>query len=183
MPTSTSTQTPANPSELPPAALALAAKLFDFARDGNLESLSQYLNAGIPPNMCNHSGDSLLMLAAYHGNVSTTRLLLDQGADPDMLNGRGQSIIAGAVFKGYDEVIKLLLEKGSDIRKGVPDAVQTARMFRRRDVLRWFGVDESQEPPLPGTIPTGPDMRGVSTHEVQAEGRESAAERAEGHTI
>lgn len=100
-----------------------------------------------------------------------------------MLNGRGQSIIAGAVFKGYDDVVKLLLEKGADIRKGVPDAVQTAIMFRRRDVLGWFGVDESQEPELPGRIPTGPDMSGVGTREVQKEGRERAAERAEGRTV
>jgi uncharacterized protein len=52
-------------SQLPPEAIELANKLFDFARDGNLAALDQYLSAGIPPNLTTSKGDTLLMLAAY----------------------------------------------------------------------------------------------------------------------
>jgi len=169
MPTSASTDTPSNPSELPTAALELAAKLFDLAREGNLPTLQQYLQAGIPPNLTNHNGDSLLMLAAYHGRTEVCRVLLDRGADPNMINSRGQSILAGAVFKGHDDVIRELHERGADIRQGTPDAVQTARMFRNKPVLDLFGVDEANEPPLPGQVPTGPGMSSTSTQEAQSQ--------------
>jgi ankyrin repeat protein len=58
------TQFPSSTSELPPAALDLATKLFDLARCGTTDVLSQYLQAGIPPNLTNSSGDTLLMLAS-----------------------------------------------------------------------------------------------------------------------
>jgi len=37
---------PKTPSDLPPAALDLAAKLFDLAREGATDTLKQYLDAG-----------------------------------------------------------------------------------------------------------------------------------------
>src|SRR5699024_9900387 len=44
-----------------------------------------------PQNLTNDSGDTLLMLAAYHGHADTVRALLTRGADPNRLNDRGQS--------------------------------------------------------------------------------------------
>ncbi|GAB7329054.1 hypothetical protein MBLNU13_g00896t1 [Cladosporium sp. NU13] len=134
---------PTSISQLPPEAIELATKLFDFARAGDTPALSQYLSAGIPANLTNHKGDTLLMLAAYHGNVETVRVLIEKGADVDAINDRGQSPIAGAVFKGYDEVVRLLVNEGkADIRAGQPNAVQAAQMFKREECLRILGVDE-----------------------------------------
>lgn len=136
------TSKPTSISQLPPEALDLASKLFDFARTGDNASLSQYLSVGIPANLTNHKGDTLLMLAAYHGNVETVWLLIEKGADVDAINDRGQSPIAGAVFKGYDEVVKVLVEEGkADIRAGQPNAVQAAHMFKREECLRILGVE------------------------------------------
>jgi ankyrin repeat protein len=132
------------PSSLPPAALSLAAKLFDLARTGATPVLQQYVSAGIPPNLTNASGDTLLMLASYHGHAETARMLLSNGADANVLNGRGQSPIAGAVFKGYDEVVRALYEGGADIRLGHPNAVDCARMFKRGGCLKLFGVEEGE---------------------------------------
>jgi len=157
-PTPTTTAPPAQPSQptqstqptqefptsvdaLPPAALDLATKIFDFARTGATPELAQYITAGIKPNMTNHAGDTLLMLAAYHGHAETVRMLIAQGADPNVENDRGQSPIAGAVFKGYDEVVKVLFESGADAFGGQPSAVDCARMFKREGVLRLFGVE------------------------------------------
>ncbi len=135
---------PRSPSELPPAALELAAKLFDFARSGHTATLSQYITAGIPKNLTNASGDTLLMLASYHGHAETTKMLINAGADANVLNARGQSPIAGAVFKGHLEVVRELYAGGADIMLGQPNAVDCARMFRRANCLKLFGVEEGE---------------------------------------
>lgn len=181
MPTSSSTDTPSQPAELPPAALELAGKLFELAREGDTATLSQYLQAGIPPNLTNHNGDTLLMLAAYHGHLELVRTLMDKGSDPNIINSRGQSIIAGAVFKGYDEVVKEMYNHGAKIREGTPDAVQTARMFRNKPILDFFGVDESQEPPLPGQVPRGPNTDSMNTQEAQRNEMEQRQEASSGN--
>jgi ankyrin repeat protein len=128
--------------ELTPEALDLAAKLFDYARAGDTSSLQQYLTAGIPPNLTNHEGNTLLMLAAYNGHPETVAFLLERNADTNVLNGRGQSPLAGAVFKGYDEVVKLLIEKGVDVKLGQPNAIDCAKMFKRTEALKLMGVEE-----------------------------------------
>ena len=125
---------------LPPEALDLASKLFDFARAGSTSELIQYLTAGIPPNLTNSKGDTLLMLAAYHSHPETVKMLLEKGADPNTLNDRGQSPLAGAVFKGSDEVVKVLFEGGAKADVGQPNAVDSAKMFRKEEYLVLFGA-------------------------------------------
>ena len=49
--------------------------MFDLARAGDLK-LIHYLAAGLPPNMANQRGDSLLMLAAYHGHEELVAAML-----------------------------------------------------------------------------------------------------------
>jgi ankyrin repeat protein len=152
---SSSSDTP----ELPPAALELAQKLFDMARSGDTESLIAYVKAGIPPNLTNQTGDTLLMLAAYHGHAGTTRALLEVGADPNRLNDRGQSILAGSVFKGWDDVVKVLVDGGADIRAGTPNAVDSARMFGKEDYLEMFGLDKDKV----GSAKPWEDVKGEGT--------------------
>ena len=130
---------PTSISQLPPEALDLASKVFDLAREGKTTELDQYITAGIPVNLTNSKGDTVLMLASYHGHLETVNMLLDKEADANALNDRGQSIVAGAVFKGYDDVVKALFEKGADVRLGHPNAVDSARMFKKEEYLRLFG--------------------------------------------
>lgn len=142
-PTSTTSQPSA--TQLPPEALDLATKLFDFARTGQTDPLQQYISAGIPVNLINHKGDTLLMLATYHGNFETVKMLVEKGAEIDVCNDRGQSIVAGAVFKEYGDIVKYLAEKGADLALGQPNAVECAQMFQRDDMLRFFGVEDVQQ--------------------------------------
>lgn len=144
---------PLSTSRLPPEAIALASKLFDLARTGDTATLSQYLSAGIPPNLTNSKGDTLLMLAAYHGHAATVSALLERRADPNVLNDRGQSPLAGAVFKGYDEVVGVLVEGGADPRLGTPNAVDSARMFKKEAYLELFGVSRDDGEDLPFARP------------------------------
>ena len=113
----------------------LATRLFDMARDGDAAALAQYVDAGVPVNLTNDSGDTLLMLAAYHGHAEAVAALVARGADVNRLNDRGQSPLAGAVFKGEDAVVHALLAGGADPHAGHPTAVDTARMFGRDDLI------------------------------------------------
>ncbi|MGW2181648.1 ankyrin repeat domain-containing protein [Streptomyces sp. NPDC001732] len=127
-------------SETPdPEVIELATKVFDLARRGETETLAAYVDAGVPANLTNDRGDSLLMLAAYHGHAAAVTALVERGADPDRANDRGQTPLAGAVFKGEDAVIGALLAAGADPAAGTPSALDTARMFGKADLLELFG--------------------------------------------
>ena len=96
------------------------------------------MDAGVPVNLSNDKGDTLVMLAAYHGYPQTVAALLERGADPDRPNDRGQTPLAGAVFKGERAVIEALLDGGADPTAGIPSAVETARMFGLDDLVALF---------------------------------------------
>ncbi|CAL9631406.1 hypothetical protein SUDANB145_06088 [Streptomyces sp. enrichment culture] len=123
-----------------PEVVELATKIFDLARQGQTEPLAAYVDAGVPADLTNDRGDSLVMLAAYHGHAGTVRALLERGAEADRVNDRGQTPLAGAAFKGETEVVKALLEAGADPAAGTPSAVDTARMFDREELLELFGT-------------------------------------------
>ncbi|MGW2840114.1 ankyrin repeat domain-containing protein [Streptomyces sp. NPDC001493] len=128
-------------SETPdPEVVELATKVFDLARRGETDTLAAYVDAGVPANLTNDRGDSLLMLAAYHGHAPAVTALVARGADPDRANDRGQTPLAGAVFKGESAVIEALLAAGADPAGGTPSAVDTARMFGKADLLELFGA-------------------------------------------
>ena len=141
--------------------------MFDLARRGD-PTLIDYLASGLPPNLTNNRGDTLLMLASYHGHSDLVRRMLLQETpsgsrgwrgkpDPNQLNGRGQSIVAGAVFKGYDEVVKVLIEHGADPLAGQPNAEECARMFNK-----WEGEGGFRE------LFEGAEGRGVGSREAAA---------------
>ncbi|WP_432393562.1 ankyrin repeat domain-containing protein [Pseudarthrobacter sp. L19] len=116
-------------------AVDLAHRLFDAAREGDTALLAAYLSAGAPATLSTASGDSLLMLAAYHGHAETVRLILSHGGDVNTANDRGQTPLAGAVFKGYRDVVEALVDAGADPDAGSPTARDAATMFARSEIL------------------------------------------------
>ncbi|MEU1668224.1 ankyrin repeat domain-containing protein [Streptomyces sparsogenes] len=125
-----------------PEVLQLVSKVFELARHGDTDTLAAYVDAGVPANLTDDRGDSLLMLAAYHGHAAAVSALLRRGADPNRGDESGRTPIAGATFRGEEEVLRVLLAGGADPRAGSPSAVETARMFGRRDLLALFGAAE-----------------------------------------
>ncbi len=113
----------------------LAHEMFDLARQGEGERLAAYVDAGVPADLTDASGNTLLMLAAYHGHAATVALLVARGADADRVNDRGQSPLAGAVFKDEQDVVRTLVEAGADPDAGTPSARATAAMFGRPDLF------------------------------------------------
>ncbi|KAJ7652601.1 ankyrin [Mycena rosella] len=132
----------ADASSLPPETVDFANRMFDAARTGNSELLLAAVDAGLPVNILNAKGNSLLMLAAYAGHLDLTKKLLDRGGDPNLLNDLGQSMVAGAVFKAHDDVVRALMEKGADPRLGKPNAIQAAHMFGRTQLMPVLGATE-----------------------------------------
>jgi uncharacterized protein len=112
-----------------PGVIALAAKVFDLAREGDTEQLTAYLDAGVPANLTNDKGDTLLILAAYRGHTDTVTALLERGADHARINDRGQSPLAAAVFKQSADSVRALLAAGADPDAGSPSARATAEFF------------------------------------------------------
>ncbi|MBO1767212.1 MULTISPECIES: ankyrin repeat domain-containing protein [Allobranchiibius] len=119
-----------------PALVEIGHACADFARTGDADRLAAYVDRGVPVDLTDASGNTLLMLAAYHGHASAVKALIERGADVNRLNDRGQSPLAGAVFKGEDTIVWVLLEAGADVDAGSPSAAQTAELFGQGDLLR-----------------------------------------------
>jgi uncharacterized protein len=110
-------------------ALEFAHRMFDLARDGRGEELAAYVDAGLPVNITNDKGDTLLILAAYHGHPDTVAALLERGADPARENDRGQTALTAATFRQSAEAVTLLLDAGADPAQGQQSALATATFF------------------------------------------------------
>jgi uncharacterized protein len=112
-----------------PGVIELAGRVFDLARAGATEELTAYVDAGVPVNLTNDKGDTLLILAAYHAHPDTVAALLSRGADHGRVNDRGQTALAAAVFKQSAATVRHLLDAGADPDDGGPSARATATFF------------------------------------------------------
>ena len=124
-----------------------AQEVFQVARTGDAPMLVRLLQKGLPPNMSNHKGDTLLMLAAYHGQIEATKALLEAGAEPDRYNDMAQTPLGGAAFKGYLPIVELLLSHGAQPGFAPPGGktpLMFAAMFNRVEIVKALllqGVD------------------------------------------
>ena len=127
-----------SPSPLDAETLAFAQGVFQHARMGRAQELAELLGAGLPPNLHNDKGDTLLMLASYHGHADTARRLLEHGADPELANDRGQTPLAAAAYQGDTAMVLLLLDLGADVNgsgRNGRTALMTAAMFNRTGIV------------------------------------------------
>jgi ankyrin repeat protein len=116
----------------------LQVTALEFARNGETASLAEMLRHGLPVNLADAKGNTLLMLASYHGHLETAGMLLDRGAEVDRRNARGQTPLGGVAFKGYESIVPLLIEQGADINAdngGGMTPLMFAAMFGRARVV------------------------------------------------
>ena len=105
---------------------------FECARTGDMPRLAERLDVGVPVNLTNDKGDTLLILAAYHRQPAAVALLLARGADVDRVNDNGQTALGAAAFRQDVAIVEALLSAGAD-----PDAgARSARI-----VTEFFGLD------------------------------------------
>jgi hypothetical protein len=120
--------------ELSDDELAFLHGVLDLARDGRTDELADVIERGVPVNLTGATGDSLLILAAYHDHPPTVRMLLEHGAEPDRVNDRGQTALGAAVFRRSAESVTALLEHGADPGAGGRTAVEIAAFFELDDM-------------------------------------------------
>ena len=104
--------------------------VFDLVRTGDAATVAAYVDRGVPVDLTNANGDTLLLLAAYHEHPDLVRALLERGADPNPVNGRGQTALVAAVFRQNLAIVEALLGAGADPALGSPHARATAAYFQ-----------------------------------------------------
>ncbi|TFD85261.1 ankyrin repeat domain-containing protein [Cryobacterium serini] len=99
------------------------------------------IDAGVPLNVVNTRGDTLLIVAAYQQHPDTVAELLRRGADASVINAMGQTAISCAVFRGNEPILRLLLEADADPDLGAHSGVAVADQFglpRMREVIESY---------------------------------------------
>jgi uncharacterized protein len=122
-------------SDLTAEELAFLQSAFEHARNGDVPQLAEMLDAGVPVNLTNGSGDTLLILAAYHTHPELVRVLLARNADHARINDRGQTALAAAAFRQNGEIVTALLAAGADPHLGPRSAVAIATFFDLPEML------------------------------------------------
>lgn len=119
--------------------LAFLSGLLDLARNGATDSLIDAIDRGIPVDLAGGSGDTFLILAAYHVHAGTVAALLARGADTERVNDRGQTALGAAVFRSATPIVQALLSAGADPAGGGRTPLQIAEFFQlpeMTDLLR-----------------------------------------------
>jgi len=120
---------------------AVVEGVFALARDGRTGPLGEMIDAGVPIDVVNGRGDSLLIVAAYGQHREAVQELLRRGADTGIVNGMGQTALACAVFRGNEAILLDLLEAGADPELGSHTGIQIADQFalpRMREVIEAY---------------------------------------------
>ncbi|MDZ5078833.1 ankyrin repeat domain-containing protein [Nesterenkonia sp. HG001] len=115
--------------ELTDEQLEFLNSMFDLARQGRDEELLGLIDQGIPVNLANSKGDTLLILATYNNHAALVEGLISRDADVDRLNDRGQSALTCAVFLQNEETVRMLLAAGADPRHEGQNAYAAIEMF------------------------------------------------------
>jgi ankyrin repeat protein len=135
------------------AAIEFATRIFQLARGGAAADLRPHLEAGLPVNLTNGAGDTLLMLAAYNRNPEVVELLIAFGAALDAANDRGQTPLGAVAYNGDLAIAKMLVEAGADVAGGAGkgrNALMMAAMFDRAEILTLLlenGADPQAQDP------------------------------------
>lgn len=122
------------PHDLTDDQLAFLQSMFDLARAGVTTELTTAIDAGVPVNLTNAAGDTLLMLASYHQHVATVTALLERAADTERVNDRGQTALGSATFRQNVAIVAALLAAGADPAGGGRSALEIADFFELTDV-------------------------------------------------
>ena len=115
--------------------LAFLLAAFDLAREGETARLTELVDTGLPVNLTNSGGDSLLILASYHVHLDLVSALLVRGADTARINDKGQTALGAAVFRQSAEIVTALLDAGADAALGRQSGLAVAEVFDLPEML------------------------------------------------
>lgn len=118
-----------NPTGDSPVSLEVIEGTFDLARQGRTGPLGEMIDAGVPIDVRNPRGDTVLIVATYAEQEHTVADLVRRGADLNALNAAGQTAISCAVFRKNETLLRMLLDAGADPDAGPLSAVAITEQF------------------------------------------------------
>jgi hypothetical protein len=85
------------------------------ALQGNVEAVSQHINADSNLDVKDEYGSTPLIIATTFGKTEVARALIDGGADIEITNNEGATPLHIAAFFCRTEIVQALLDNGADI--------------------------------------------------------------------
>ena len=98
-----------------PACFQLQKRLSEAARDGDLASVKELIQAGANVNGTAAPYFSPLNLASASGHNEIVELLVADGADTNRVEGIGNTALKSAVYFEHEKVVGTLLAHGADV--------------------------------------------------------------------
>lgn len=135
-PTPVQAQSPKESAEPPisvPAKKTKAAteEFFDAALDGDIQTITAELAAGVDVNAASLNGQSqtALMLAAFNGHTELVSMLIDYGGDVNATDTASRTALMYASSGPFPEMVQLLIDKGAKVNIIDSNEKWTALMF------------------------------------------------------
>ena len=95
--------------------------LMKAAREGNLQIVSDLIDAGADIHLKNVDGNTALWLACFSEDLNVVKLLISKGIEIDTINVNGVTSLMYAASSGKEEMVTLLIDAGADVRIENPD--------------------------------------------------------------
>ncbi len=90
-------------------------KLLKASRNGDIEAISQLIDAGVNVNHQDKFGTTPLMEAVRSNQNAAVKYLLDQDADPNLQNNVSDTALMIATTLNNTENVQMILEHGGDV--------------------------------------------------------------------
>mmetsp|Transcript_37442 Transcript_37442/g.38124 ORF Transcript_37442/g.38124 Transcript_37442/m.38124 type:complete len:220 (+) Transcript_37442:125-784(+) len=89
--------------------------IFSYARHGRAEDIERLFDRGVPVNVRDSYGNTILTIASQNGNKRIAKIALRRGADINARNFKGNTPLHYCAHYGYGETLgRYLIEKGAD---------------------------------------------------------------------
>jgi uncharacterized protein len=107
-------------------------RFFEASKTGDLATLEQFLDQGVPVDAKNQEGQTALMNSAHKGFSPIAELLIRRNADMNLKNNYGMTALMIASMNGQTEIAKLLIDHEADVDVQDPREGQTALILAVR---------------------------------------------------
>ena len=89
--------------------------ILDAVQSGDIATVKRFLDEGVPVDLTDEEGWSLLHHAAALGQVEVINLLREKGCSVDLIDNEGRTPLHYAATNGDIEIIRLLIAMGNNV--------------------------------------------------------------------
>ena len=93
----------------------LEGDILNAVQSGDIATVKKFLDEGVPVDLTDEEGWSLLHHAAALGQVEVINLLCEKGCRVDLIDNEGRTPLHYAAINGDIEIIRLLIEMGNNV--------------------------------------------------------------------